>query len=135
VAGAAADPTRFEHVLTHELTHAMIAGIAPGGGVPPWLHEGLAQYFEGADPDAARRRLQAQGRRIPLASLTQAFRVFGAADAQVAYDESLLAVSAMFERPGFGWGRLLHALSGGQPVDRALASFGFSYVDLEARFK
>jgi hypothetical protein len=134
VAGASSQPGRFEHVLTHELTHAMIAGIAPRG-VPVWLHEGLAQYFDGSDPQAARRRLQASGRRMPLASLEQPFGRFGAADAQIAYDESLIAVAAMFDRPTFGWGRLLHAVGDGQPFERTLASFGFSYADLEARFR
>ena len=134
VAGAQADPARFERVLTHELTHAMITGIAPRG-VPAWLHEGLAQYFEGADASAARRRVQAQGRRAPLADLERTFTRFNAADAQLAYDESLLAVSAMFDRPGFGWGRLLHAAGSAGSFERTLETFGFSYADLEAGFR
>jgi hypothetical protein len=134
VAGAHADPGRFEHVLTHELTHAMITGIAPRG-VPAWLHEGLAQYFEGADASAARRRVRAQDRRAPLAALEGTFTRFNAADAQLAYDESLLAVSAMFDRPGFGWGRLLHAAGSAGSFEHTLESFGFSYADLEAGFR
>ena len=50
-AGAAQSPQLFERVLVHELTHAMIASLAPRG-IPAWLHEGLAQYFEGDDPAA-----------------------------------------------------------------------------------
>ena len=57
-----------------------------------------------------------------------------AAGAQVAYDESLLAVSVMFERPGFGWTRLLHRLADGQSFEDAIPNFGFSYADLEAPF-
>ena len=63
--GAARTPQAFDRVLTHELTHAMIANMAPRG-IPSWLHEGLAQYFEGDDPGAARRRLKAAGRTISL---------------------------------------------------------------------
>ena len=42
VAGASHHPELFEKVLTHELTHAVVAGIAPSG-VPAWLNEGLEQ--------------------------------------------------------------------------------------------
>jgi hypothetical protein len=54
--------------------------------------------------------------------------------AQMAYDESLLAVNVMAERPAFGWIRLLHQLGGGQSFEAAIGSFGFSYSDLEAPF-
>jgi len=36
----------FQNVLSHELTHAFIRH-ASGGRAPGWLHEGLAQWFEG----------------------------------------------------------------------------------------
>jgi tetratricopeptide (TPR) repeat protein len=132
-AGAGLKPERFERVLTHELAHAMVSSIAPRG-VPAWLNEGLAQYFEGQDPLDAERRLRGTRKRIPLQSLDRNFRRFDAADARVAYDQALLAVAVMAERPGFGWARLLRALADGQPIDRALDSFGLSYADLEARF-
>jgi tetratricopeptide (TPR) repeat protein len=134
VAGAAQQPELFEKVLTHELTHAVIAGIARTG-VPAWLNEGLAQYFDGTDANAARRRMRALGRAIPLKHLEGGFGGLGAADAQVAYDESLLAVTLIAERPGFGWTRLLHQLEDGGSVEDALRSFGFSYEDLETPFK
>jgi tetratricopeptide (TPR) repeat protein len=133
VAGAARTPELFERVLTHELTHAVVAGIVPGH-VPAWLHEGLAQHFDGTDPKAARRRMKVLGRSIPLKDLDRSFAHLGAADAQVAYDESLLAVGIMFDRPGFGWVRLLHRLADGQSFADAIVSFGFSIADLEAAF-
>jgi tetratricopeptide (TPR) repeat protein len=133
VAGASQQPELFEKVLTHELTHAVIAEIAPAG-VPAWLHEGLAQYFDGTDASAARRRMRTAGRAIPLQQLEGSFGALGAADAQVAYDESLLAVNAIAERPGFGWTRLLHQFEEGDPVERSLRAFGLSYEDLEASF-
>ena len=133
VAGAAQQPELFEKVLTHELTHAVIAGIAPTG-VPAWLNEGLAQYFDGTDANGAKRRMRALGRAIPLKHLEGGFGGLGAADAQVAYDESLLAVNLIAERPGFGWTRLLHQLEDGGSVEDALRSFGFSYEDLETPF-
>jgi len=134
VAGASQQPELFERVLTHELTHAIIAGIAPAG-VPAWLNEGLAQYFDGTDANAAKRRMSALGRAIPLTHLEGGFGGLGAAEAQVAYDESLLAVNVIAERPGFAWTQLLHQLDEGGSVEDALRSFGFSYEDLETPFK
>jgi hypothetical protein len=124
----------FEEVLTHELTHAMLASLAPRG-VPTWLNEGLAQYFDGSDPQAAARRMKAIGGSFPLSDLEGSFQRMNAAQAQVAYDESLLAVTVLFDRPGFGWTRLLQTLADGQPFYRAIESFGFTYADLEAPFK
>jgi hypothetical protein len=132
-AGAAQSPQLFERVLVHELAHAMIATLAPRG-IPAWLHEGLAQHFEGDDPAAARLRLKTAGRTIPLRNLERSFTGFGAAEAQVAYDESLVAVDAILQRPGFSWTRLFRALSENSRTESTFGSFGIGYSDLEAEF-
>jgi tetratricopeptide (TPR) repeat protein len=132
-ANASRLPELLDRVLVHELAHAMIAKIAPRG-VPAWLHEGLAQHFEGADAQAARKRLQAHRRRLPLAALEHNLANLHGRDVQIAYDESLLAVDVMLQRPGFGWTRLLRALYDTGRVEATLESFGFSYADLEAVF-
>jgi hypothetical protein len=134
-AGANQSLPSFERVLTHELVHAMIANAAPQG-VPAWLNEGLAQYFEGDDPQVARRRLTAVGRDrlMPLRSLEQSFSRFGAAQAQVAYDEALVAVDFIMRRPGLNWPSVFRALGETDQLERTLASFGFPYSDLEAQF-
>jgi hypothetical protein len=134
VAGASQQPELFERVLTHELTHAIVAGIAPTG-VPAWLNEGLAEYFDGTNVNAARRRMKAVGRSIPLTQLEDGFGGMNAADAQVAYDESLLAVNVIADRPGFGWTRLLHELADRNSVEEVIKGFAFSYDDLEARVR
>lgn len=134
VAGASLKPELFEQVLTHELTHAILAGIVPRGRMPAWLNEGLAQYFDGSDPKSALRRMKAAGVSIPLKSLHRGFGSLRADVVQVAYDESLLAVNVLFDRPGFGWTRLLQRLADGQTFDEAIVNFGFSYADLEAPF-
>jgi tetratricopeptide (TPR) repeat protein len=133
VAGATQQPALFQRVLTHELTHAILSRVAPRG-VPSWLNEGLAQYFDGSSADQARRRMRSSPRRLPLTSLERGFGHLNGADAQVAYDESLLAIGLMLERPGFGWTRLLRALDGSPTPERVLDSFGLSYADLEAPF-
>lgn len=133
VAGASQKPAEFERVLTHELTHAIVTSMAPRG-VPTWLHEGLAQHFDGTDPVAAQRRMRAIGVSVPLKALEGGFTRLNAAAARVAYDESLLAVEQLFERPAFGWSQLLHRLADGQSFEEAIRNFGFSYSDLEAPF-
>ena len=134
VAGAEQHPELFERVLTHELTHAVVANIAPRG-IPVWLNEGLAQYFEGASADAARRRMRALGLTIPLKDLEHGFARLGTRSAvQAAYDESLLAVSVILDKPGFIWTRLLHELEDSRSSETTIKSFGWSYADLEAPF-
>jgi tetratricopeptide (TPR) repeat protein len=134
-AGAAQSPQTFERVLTHELAHAMVANAAPRG-VPAWLHEGLAQYFEGDDPQAARARLKIAGRNrlIPLGDLEGSFSGLGSAQAQVAYDESLVAVDVIMQRPAFNWASLFRALGEHDRTAQTFDSFALSYSDLEAQF-
>jgi len=134
VAGALDHPELFERVLTHELTHAIVANIAPHG-VPVWLNEGLAQHFEDANPDAARRRMKALGRWIPLAYLERSFMRLSGYEVQAAYDESLLAVNVILERPGFIWTKLLHELEQSRSFEDTFKQFGWSYSDLEAPFR
>jgi tetratricopeptide (TPR) repeat protein len=133
VQGAAQDLPAFDRVLAHELTHAIVASVAPVG-VPGWLTEGLAQYFEPDDVSSAKRRVKARRGSIPLRYLEGSFSRLSAAEAQIAYDESLVAVSVLFERPGFGWTRLFNDLAGGEPFERVIERFGFSYADLEVDF-
>ena len=108
-AGAAQSPRLFERVLAHELTHAMIASLAPRG-IPTWLHEGLAQYFEGDDPAAAQRRLRAVGQVVPLRYLEGSFGRLTTAQAGVAYDQSLVVVDAIIQRGNVDWNALFRAL-------------------------
>lgn len=130
-AGAALKPALFERVLTHELTHAMIAAIAPRG-IPAWMHEGLAQHFEGEGPQAARRRLQTHGRRLPLEAIEHSFTGLTAAGALVAYDESLLAVHTILQNSNISWSQLFYALADGGRAGETLRGFGIGYDELEA---
>lgn len=129
-AGAAQSPQLFERVLVHELTHAMIAGIAPRG-IPVWLHEGLAQYFEGDDPAVALRRLKALGQVVPLRYLESSFSRLTSAQALVAYDESLVVVDAILRRPGVDWNGLFRALTDSSRTEYTLDNFGLRYSELE----
>ena len=129
-AGAAQSPQVFERVLVHELGHAMIATIAPRG-IPTWLHEGLAQHFEGDDVVAAKRRVQQLG-VIPLRHLEGGFSHLNPAQARLAYDESLLVVESLFQRPGMNWSALFRALSESNRTEYIFDNFGLRYSALES---
>jgi hypothetical protein len=129
-AGAIQSPQLFERVLVHELAHAMVATITPRG-VPTWLHEGLAQYFEGDDAVAARRRVARVG-VIPLRYLDGSFERLTAAQASIAYDESLVVVAELFRRPDMDWSGLFRALSESDRIEYTFDSFGLRYSALEA---
>jgi tetratricopeptide (TPR) repeat protein len=129
-AGATQSPQLFERVLVHELTHAMIASLAPRG-IPAWLHEGLAQHFEGDDPAAALRRLKAAGVVIPLHYLEAGFTRLPAEHAMVAYDESLVVVDALLRRGGVDWQALFRALGASSRTEYTFDNFGLRYSELE----
>jgi len=129
-AGAAQSPQLFERVLVHELTHAMIASLAPRG-IPTWLHEGLAQHFEGDDAAAARRRLKAVGVVIPLRYLEGHFNRFTADQAVVAYDQSLVVVESLIQRGTVDWNALFRALGDSSRTEYTFDNFGLRYSEME----
>lgn len=129
-AGAAQSPQLFERVLVHELAHAMIATIAPRG-VPAWLHEGLAQHFEGDDVESARRTIAKTG-LIPLRYLEGGFSRLTGAQARVAYDQSLVIVDGLMRRPGMDWNALFRALTESDRTEYTFDSFGLRYSTLES---
>jgi tetratricopeptide (TPR) repeat protein len=129
VRGALAVQEQFDRILTHELAHAMIAGLAPRG-IPAWLHEGLASYLEPGDVPAAAHRLR-RARTVPLSELEEGFGSLNATEAAVAYDESLVAASVVAERLGPNLSLLLESLGRGQDLLSALAQFGVTVPELE----
>ncbi len=127
--GASQSLALFDRVLVHELTHALIVRMAPRG-IPTWLHEGLAQHFEGDDAAAARRRLARTG-VIPLRHLEGSFSGLTGAQARVAYDESLVVVDALVRRAGVNWSALFRALAESTRAEYTLDQFGLRYAELE----
>jgi len=112
-------PRELERVLTHELTHAMIRAIAPRG-VPTWLNEGLAQYFEPEGNEWAAGVLAASDGRIPLDQLAGSFDGFSGNQARVAYAESGVAARRLFDEiGGAGVVALLQDIARGIPVSDA----------------
>jgi tetratricopeptide (TPR) repeat protein len=98
VQGAMKNSREFERVLTHEFTHALIKDLAPRG-VPQWLNEGLAMYFEGSDspkqivPPAA-------ASKHTLARLERPFSGMDTDAAAQAYAQSAAAVKLLMDEAG-----------------------------------
>jgi tetratricopeptide (TPR) repeat protein len=133
VGGLSQKPQQFEQVLTHELVHAMIAGLAPRN-VPAWLHEGLASYFEPADRVAAERLLK-RFPAVPLAGLQQSFSRLGPGQAVFAYNVSVVAAGLVVDRLGPRTAALIQALGNGQSLESALTSLGVPYQEFDAAFR
>jgi tetratricopeptide (TPR) repeat protein len=132
VRGAAQNLDEFDHVLTHELVHAMLKGIA-SRNVPAWLNEGLAMYFEGRDPALSERRLAAARVLVPLSALQRGFARLTALQAAVAYEESLFVTNALVARVGTTGTRLiLQDLDRGETIQQTVQRFGFTLTELES---
>ena len=133
VAGATQNLREFDRILTHELTHAMLASIA-ARNVPAWLNEGLAMYFEGNNAAASEKRLAAARAFVPLAQLERGFTGLTAEQADLAYEMSAFATSALIARIGASnLGFLLQDLDSGQTIDTAIQRFGVTFADFEAQ--
>jgi len=112
-------------VLKHELAHSFV-NQASGGRCPTWLHEGIAQFVEPKSLNANGRRLAQLFKvqqQIPFNVLEGSFARFSSAEAVVAYDESLAAVSYISETYGMSdIQRILEKLSQGSSTEAALRS-------------
>lgn len=132
--GAAQNWERFDQVLIHELGHAMIAGLAPQG-VPAWLHEGLANYFEPEDVGQALARAHARDAVIPLSQLQEGFGRFGVAQARAAYDQSLVAADLLARSLGTRMSAILRALGRGQTFNEAMSAAGLRASEFEEQLR
>ena len=135
VAGVDRPTPGLVRVLRHELAHSFVAPRA-GATCPTWLHEGLAQWLQGGDPEREDRgltRLARESRLPRLDSLERPFIGLSEAAATVAYAQSLSAVAHLLRSGGeAGVGRLIEALGRGLPAREALpATFGLTYGELQ----
>lgn len=122
VRGALADREELGRVLTHELAHAFVRAAAPRN-VPVWLDEGIASLVEPRGLDWAREEVLSARRLLPHARLQAGFRGMDGADAQLAYAQSALLVSAIVERHSVGaLNSLLSDLGRGVPFEESFAN-------------
>jgi tetratricopeptide (TPR) repeat protein len=130
VKGARQNLRQFDRVLAHELTHAMVTSLAPRG-VPAWLHEGLASFFEPQDTASAVKVLSVTG-PVPVDVLLQGFSRLDQRQAAAAYAESLLLADVLMRRAGTRMGIVLQSLDRGQTLQDSLQLVGIGVGDLES---
>jgi peptidase MA superfamily protein/tetratricopeptide repeat protein len=130
VLGALRVPGELERVVSHEFVHALIQSVAPRG-VPTWLNEGLATYFEPADHSWMLQRLRSAPATIPLARLEESFSQLDGVDPVLAYAESVVAARLLVERLGPNFPVFLQYVGNGTSVDQALLLFNISAADIE----
>jgi Peptidase MA superfamily/Tetratricopeptide repeat len=99
VQGALQNRAEFERVLAHEFTHALIQSVA-ARGVPTWLHEGLADCFDGSDIRKKEQQIRQSEAHVPLSRLEDSFEGLTAKEATLAYAESAVVVHRLLEDPG-----------------------------------
>jgi hypothetical protein len=135
VLGLDAPNPRLTRILRHELAHSFVASRTRNN-CPVWLHEGVAQWLEGGEPDrddALLAPLARAGRLPSLLTLEGPFRGLSEAQATSAYATSLAAVAHILRLRGeAGLLRLFAALSDRLPSDDALpVAVGLSYSELQ----
>lgn len=124
------------HTLKHELVHSFLAQKTRGR-CPTWLHEGLAQWFEGkrADPDlAAWLIVNATNQRLPsLALMDGSWLDLPPQTVRSFYISSLLVVEYVVQRYGMGdMERLLSRLPEEPSTEAALKGvLRMDYSELE----
>jgi tetratricopeptide (TPR) repeat protein len=119
LSGATAQPDELDRVLSHELVHAVVAGVG-GRAVPGWMNEGLATVLEpgGLEPAAATvTRAEAGSSQTTLPGN---FGGLSARNAEIAYTSAARAVRRLIEQRGVATVvALLEDLGRGTPFDYA----------------
>jgi|HubBroStandDraft_1064217.scaffolds.fasta_scaffold43952_2 tetratricopeptide (TPR) repeat protein len=134
--GVSSMTSELAHVLKHELAHSFINQLS-AGRCPHWLNEGIAQLLEPKNLGGAGHQLailfKAQ-QNIPLNALEASFMSFSGAQANLAYAESLAAVSYINDSYGMSdIQTILQRLSQGNSTEAALrATIHSDYGQLES---
>ena len=123
VSGLTSMNPELARVLKHELVHSFVNKIS-AGRCPPWLNEGIAQFLEPRSLAGNGHQLavlyKAQ-QQIPLNGLETSFMRFSGVEAQLAYAESLAAVSYIHDSYGLGdLERILERIGQGSSTEAAL---------------
>ncbi len=129
----------FSQVVTHELAHIFLGKLSGKAKVPRWLDEGFAMYQShewriGQDLAVARAVLT--GSILPLSQI-ETVNAFQESKAQLAYTESFLAVSYLYQEYGEGTVKeLVTHLASGTSIDLAfLRTIGSNYLSFQLEFE
>ena len=128
----------FLTTAVHELTHIFIDQLTQGNDIPRWLNEGLAVYFSN-EKDFASSTLISKAlisnSIIPLSDI-DAVLSFNPSRAQLAYQESYVAVILLLERHGMESIRqILYLIGQGYEIDKAFSdTIGLDSWDFELQW-
>jgi hypothetical protein len=129
----------FSELVAHELAHIFLGNLAKGVALPRWLDEGFAMHQSrewriGQDVAVARAVLTGSILRLSEIESVNAFRE---TKAQLAYNESFLAVSYLAYEYGEEVIReLVEHLASGTSMDLAfLNSIGSNYLTFQIEFE
>lgn len=129
----------FAQVVTHELAHIFLGRLSRGKRIPRWLDEGFAMYQSQEwriGQDVAVARAVITGSLLRLSQI-ESVNAFKESKAQLAYTESFLAVSYLYQEFGEGTVRELVAhLAKGSSMDVAfMRTIGTTYLSFQLEFE
>ena len=135
VQGLSSMTSELSRVLRHELAHSFVQ-MKTGGKAPVWLHEGIAQWLEGArSGEYAALLVTAYERKasVPLKVLEGSWMKFPDHLAGYAYSWSLAVVEYVIASNGIrDIERLLDQVAAGSPTEAACVSvLRMDYAELE----
>ena len=134
VLGSLRTPGELDRIVTHEYVHAALQSLAPRG-LPFWLNEGLATYFEPADHTWLEQRLRAARTIIPMSDLEQGFGRLDGADALLAYAQGFTAARMLAHRLGANFPVFLQYVGNGTSLDQALLLFNITDADVQREWR
>jgi len=130
VLGSLRTPGELDRVVTHEYVHAALRSLAPRG-LPFWLNEGLATYFEPVDHAWLEQRLRTARTTIPMSELEQSFGRLDGADALLAYAQGFTAARMLAHRLGSNFPVFLQYVGNGTSLEQALLLFNITDADVQ----
>jgi tetratricopeptide (TPR) repeat protein len=139
IGGIEQETPGLRRLLYHEYTHAVVLSITPR--VPTWLNEGLAQYFEGKEPDDRQKdalgKIARAGKLPSLSNLEGSFMGLNNNQATYAYLFSLSSVRYMIDTLGmYRVKSVLDELAAGADVAKAISNgTTLSYEELDRGWK
>ncbi len=129
------DPS-FEKVIAHELTHAYLHNITKGK-CPTWLHEGLAQYFDGTSLNNREEIINSLERNEIPPITSPSFIIMEKSQTFLLYQLSLATVLFLKERGSMGSiSFFIKEIGEGKGIDEAFFNaFLFPYEEITERTK
>ncbi len=131
--------SRLPRIMAHELSHILIAEMAPAERIPVWLNEGIAEYLSGdalSLQDKITIANAMQTGSIPPLETLDSLLAFQNQRAQLAYAQARTAVDYFIEQHGVAkLQQLLHNIGYYPSVNDAFEqTVGYDFIDFEIKW-